>query len=147
MSEKVKIRSINISYTKGIAKTPVESAEFVSNHGIKGDSHAGPWHRQVTLLSEEEIPHPHAPPRELVGVGRSDALARAPDAPVLELGFVQVVEHPVVKQDDLCRGADEEPPLHIDAARDESFQFLDERKGIDDHAVPQYPRHVGVQDA
>ncbi len=55
MSEKVTARSINISDRKGIKKTPVDSALFVAGHGIEGDSHAGPWHRQVTLLSEEEI--------------------------------------------------------------------------------------------
>jgi TatD DNase family protein len=30
-------------------------AELVSNFGIKGDAHAGNWHRQVSLLSREKI--------------------------------------------------------------------------------------------
>ena len=55
MSEKFNVRSINISDRKGISKTPVNSAKFIAGHGIEGDSHAGPWNRQVTILSEEEI--------------------------------------------------------------------------------------------
>ena len=55
MSEKITIKSINVSEKKGVKKDPVESVKFVEGHGIEGDSHAGPWHRQVTILSEEEI--------------------------------------------------------------------------------------------
>ena len=55
MSDKLIIRSINISDRKGISKTPVNSAKFVAGYGIEGDSHAGPWNRQVTILTEEEI--------------------------------------------------------------------------------------------
>jgi molybdopterin adenylyltransferase len=55
MSDKVIARSINISEKKGTKKTPVSKATFIEGHGIEGDSHAGPWHRQVTLLAVEEI--------------------------------------------------------------------------------------------
>jgi len=55
MSEKIIVKSINISEKKGTKKDPVESAGFIEGHGMEGDSHAGPWHRQVTILSEEEI--------------------------------------------------------------------------------------------
>ena len=55
MSEKVFIRSLNISEKKGTKKDPVESAKFIEGHGMEGDSHAGPWHRQITILSAEEI--------------------------------------------------------------------------------------------
>jgi molybdenum cofactor synthesis domain-containing protein len=34
---------------------PVASARFVTGHGIEGDAHAGPWHRQVSLLATESI--------------------------------------------------------------------------------------------
>jgi len=33
----------------------VASANLVVNHGIEGDAHAGPWHRQVSFLSAENI--------------------------------------------------------------------------------------------
>lgn len=45
------IRAVCISEKKGTAKRPVEQAEFIGNFGIKGDAHAGKWHRQVSLLS------------------------------------------------------------------------------------------------
>jgi hypothetical protein len=33
----------------------VERAWFATEHGIQGDAHAGNWHRQVSLLSQERI--------------------------------------------------------------------------------------------
>ena len=50
-----KIVSIAISKKKGTRKTPVEVAEVVTDHGILGDAHAGPWHRQVSFLAREQI--------------------------------------------------------------------------------------------
>jgi MOSC domain-containing protein YiiM len=47
--------SISTSAEKGMRKTPVESAFLRPEHGIEGDAHAGPWHRQVSLLAEESI--------------------------------------------------------------------------------------------
>lgn len=49
------ILSINISREKGVQKEPVDSAELRPNHGIVGDAHAGDWHRQVSLLADEDI--------------------------------------------------------------------------------------------
>ncbi len=48
------VRSVNISEKKGTIKSPVQRAELDMT-GIVGDAHAGPWHRQVSLLSEELI--------------------------------------------------------------------------------------------
>lgn len=48
-----KVLAICISETKGVVKTPVESAKFIVDHGIDGDAHAGNWHRQVSLLGDE----------------------------------------------------------------------------------------------
>ena len=50
-----KVLSINISEEKGVQKTPVGSARLVESHGISSDAHAGPWHRQVSLLADEDI--------------------------------------------------------------------------------------------
>ena len=47
--------SISTSAKKGTKKTPVESALLRVEHGVDGDAHAGPWHRQVSLLAEESI--------------------------------------------------------------------------------------------
>ncbi|MDW7771288.1 MAG: MOSC domain-containing protein [Desulfobulbaceae bacterium] len=49
------IISLNISIEKGVVKHPVDKVELVIDHGIKGDAHAGKWHRQVSLLAEESI--------------------------------------------------------------------------------------------
>jgi MOSC domain-containing protein YiiM len=49
------ILSINVSARTGEQKTPVERAELREDHGIVGDAHAGDWHRQVSLLAEEDI--------------------------------------------------------------------------------------------
>jgi molybdenum cofactor synthesis domain-containing protein len=46
--------SVNVSERQGTSKQPV--AEIViDEHGIKGDAHAGDWHRQVSLLASESI--------------------------------------------------------------------------------------------
>lgn len=49
-----KVLSVNISQKKGVVKEPVEKI-VVDNNGIKNDAHAGPWHRQVSLLDKYSI--------------------------------------------------------------------------------------------
>jgi len=51
----VKIVSIAISSKKGTRKTVIDRATLVEGHGIQGDAHAGPWHRQVSFLAAESI--------------------------------------------------------------------------------------------
>ena len=51
----MKIISIAISKKKGVRKTPVSSVVLIKDHGMKEDAHAGPWHRQVSLLAMEDI--------------------------------------------------------------------------------------------
>jgi MOSC domain-containing protein YiiM len=36
-------------------KVPVEEAYLLQEHGLEGDAHAGPWHRQVSFLPAESI--------------------------------------------------------------------------------------------
>jgi molybdenum cofactor synthesis domain-containing protein len=50
-----KVLAVCISPVKGTAKQNAGRAEFVVDHGLKGDAHAGPWHRQVSLLSHQKI--------------------------------------------------------------------------------------------
>lgn len=47
--------SVNVSDEKGVPKHEVGEARLIAEHGIQGDAHAGPWHRQVSLLAEESI--------------------------------------------------------------------------------------------
>jgi len=49
------IAAICISREKGTVKEPVPRAELRMDHGIVDDAHAGPWHRQVSLLPRESI--------------------------------------------------------------------------------------------
>jgi MOSC domain-containing protein YiiM len=51
----VKIVSIAVSRKKGTRKTLVGRANVIENHGLEGDAHAGPWHRQVSFLASESI--------------------------------------------------------------------------------------------
>jgi molybdopterin adenylyltransferase len=48
-----RVVSVNVSAEKGVQKQPVASVTLVADHGIEGDAHAGPWHRQVSLLADE----------------------------------------------------------------------------------------------
>ena len=50
-----KIVAVCVSDKKGIQKTSVGSADIIADHGIENDAHAGPWHRQVSLLADESI--------------------------------------------------------------------------------------------
>ncbi len=50
-----KILTLCVSSEKGTKKNEVPSGFFVADSGIKGDAHAGKWHRQVSLLSNEDI--------------------------------------------------------------------------------------------
>lgn len=47
--------AVCISEKKGTAKQNVGSAKFIENWGLEKDAHAGNWHRQVSLLSHEEV--------------------------------------------------------------------------------------------
>ena len=47
--------SIAVSERKGTRKTTVTQAELIENFGIRGDAHAGNWHRQVSFLAAESI--------------------------------------------------------------------------------------------
>jgi molybdenum cofactor synthesis domain-containing protein len=45
---------VNVSSEKGTVKKPVPQV-VIDATGIVGDAHAGPWQRQVSLLSQEQI--------------------------------------------------------------------------------------------
>ena len=50
-----KIQAICVSERRGTKKHEVLRAELKETWGIVGDAHAGDWHRQVSLLSQEKI--------------------------------------------------------------------------------------------
>ncbi len=45
----------NVSAAKGERKKAAPEVLLRAEHGIEGDAHAGPWHRQVSLLAQESI--------------------------------------------------------------------------------------------
>ena len=56
MSEiKGKIVALCISEARGTVKHAVLEARLIKDYGIDGDAHAGHWHRQVSLLSAEQV--------------------------------------------------------------------------------------------
>ena len=40
---------------KGVAKRAVERAALRADHGIEGDAHAGPGHRQISILDADDV--------------------------------------------------------------------------------------------
>ena len=51
----MKVVSIAVSRKKGTRKVQVDKARLLRDHGLEGDAHAGPWHRQVSFLASESI--------------------------------------------------------------------------------------------
>ena len=49
------VKAVCISEEKGTAKRNVGRRELIEDFGLAGDAHAGKWHRQVSLLSQEKI--------------------------------------------------------------------------------------------
>jgi MOSC domain-containing protein YiiM len=49
------VRAVCISVDKGERKKNIGKATLVENHGLAHDAHAGDWHRQVSLLTQESI--------------------------------------------------------------------------------------------
>lgn len=49
------IIAVSISRKKGEKKVNVPEANLIVDHGMEGDAHAGPWHRQISLLGISSI--------------------------------------------------------------------------------------------
>ena len=49
------VTAICISEQRGTRKEPISSARLEADFGIRGDAHAGKWHRQVSLLQKEKV--------------------------------------------------------------------------------------------
>lgn len=50
-----KVIAVCTSPAKGTQKQNIGKGLFIEDFGIKGDAHAGKWHRQVSLLSYDRI--------------------------------------------------------------------------------------------
>lgn len=49
------IKAVSTSPDKGMRKKDAGEGMLVTDYGLKDDAHAGPWHRQVSLLAIESI--------------------------------------------------------------------------------------------
>ncbi len=87
-----RVVSVNTSARTGEKKEPQPQVELAREHGIRGDAHAGDWHRQVSLLAVESIqkmrdcgadvgPGRLRRERDHRGPGRARAAGRHPSAP------------------------------------------------------------------
>lgn len=47
--------SVNISTRVGVRKDAVDRVFLKADHGIEGDAHAKNWHRQISLLADEDV--------------------------------------------------------------------------------------------
>ncbi|HEY4761808.1 MAG TPA: MOSC domain-containing protein, partial [Thermoguttaceae bacterium] len=50
-----RVEAVCTSHKKGQRKSPVPVARLVAGQGIEGDAHAGPWHRQISILAAEDV--------------------------------------------------------------------------------------------
>ena len=50
-----KVVAVCVSETRGVQKENKGEGVFDRDWGLRGDAHAGHWHRQVSLLSADEI--------------------------------------------------------------------------------------------
>ena len=55
MEQQGEVIAVCTSKRKGTVKKNVGRAKLRAEWGIEGDAHAGPWHRQVSLLAWESI--------------------------------------------------------------------------------------------
>ena len=53
--DRARLVAVCISAAKGTAKQPAAEGRLETGHGLAGDAHAGPWHRQVSLLATASI--------------------------------------------------------------------------------------------
>ena len=81
------VTAVCTSETKGVPKQDVGQANLIENHGLDGDAHAGPWHRQVSLLAEESIAKMRAKGLDVgPGAFAENITARGLNLPSLPIG-------------------------------------------------------------
>jgi MOSC domain-containing protein YiiM len=87
-----RVLSVCTSAATGVQKRAVAAVVARADHGIEGDAHAGPWHRQVSLLADESAEKMRALGAR-VGPGDfgENVLTAGIDLVALPLGAVLVV--------------------------------------------------------
>lgn len=49
------VKAVCLSQKRGTEKVNVQCARFIEDYGIENDAHAGKWHRQISLLSYDQV--------------------------------------------------------------------------------------------
>ncbi len=81
------LEAVCISERKGIQKAAVPRGTLVPGHGLKGDAHAGTWHRQVSLLDGADVDGMRAKGLDLEhGAFGENLVVRGMDLEALRLG-------------------------------------------------------------
>ena len=65
MTREFRVLSLNVSDRTGVQKHPVPRVFLRADHGIVGDAQAGDWHRQVSLLAQEDVDSLRGPGTEI----------------------------------------------------------------------------------
>jgi hypothetical protein len=94
----------------------------------------------------EEVRHPKAAPGDLVDVCRADSARRRSDPGGTALSLVELVQHDVIRHDEVRAIADEQVVTGKPLGR-QVIQLGDQRRRVDDHAVAEKVARGGVEDA
>lgn len=87
-----RLEAVCTSAAKGTVKTAVPTARLEAGHGLAGDAHAGPGHRQVSLLAGESIDRMRAVLPDLVaGAFAENLVVRGIDLAAAAVGDTLLV--------------------------------------------------------
>ncbi len=82
-----RVVAVCVSEDTGGPKRSVERIALVRGHGIQGDGHAGTWHRQVSLLADEQVDTMRAKGLDLVaGAFGENIVTRGLELEKVEVG-------------------------------------------------------------
>lgn len=89
---KFRVEAVCIAGQKGVQKHEVGEIVLRAGHGVVGDAHAGPWHRQVSLLAGEAVDDMRAKGLELApGAFGENILTRGVDWSKARVGEAIVI--------------------------------------------------------
>ena len=98
-------------------------------------------------LGIDEVADPNAPAADLVLVGRTNATRGRANLAFAAARLAQHVELAVVRQDQVRLVADQQPVADVDAELRQLLDLLEQRLGIDHHAVADHALDAVMQDA
>ena len=94
-----------------------------------------------------QIPDADTAAGDLVLVGRTDPARRRADLPLAAARLAEEVELSMVREDQMCLVADDQPVAHMDPGGRQLVDLGEQCLRVDDHAVANDARDPVVQDA